>query len=53
MNAFFSSVFTQEDVSNMPDFERRPYMHPIENMSIKSDQVEEKLKRLTPPNRRT
>ena len=25
MNAFFSSVFTQEEIINMPDFEPRPY----------------------------
>ena len=29
MNAFFSSAFTQEDVSNMPYFERRPLYAPL------------------------
>ena len=48
MNAFFSSVFTQEKITNMPAFEPIPYITPLEYINITADKVEKKLEKLNP-----
>ena len=48
MNAFFSSVFIQEEITNMPAFEPRPYITPLEYINITADKVEKKLEKLNP-----
>ena len=48
MNRFFSSVFTDEDLTNMPMFEERNYDHPQTDFPITSDMVKKKLEKLNP-----
>ena len=48
MNAFFSSVFTQEEINIMPAFEPRPCITPLEYINITADKMEKKLEKLNP-----
>jgi hypothetical protein len=46
LNDFFSSVFTKEDLVNIPSLDDRYSGDPLENMYITSDMVLKKLKKL-------
>jgi len=48
MNKFFSSVFTKEDLTNMPVFDERTYDHPLFDFPINPDTVKKKLVKLNP-----
>ncbi len=48
LNNFFSSVFTHEDLTNIPDFEKRNINHPSEDLYITPDKVKKKLRKLKP-----
>ena len=48
LNDFFSSVFTREDRSYIPDFPRASYNAPIADMSITIKDVRKKLDALNP-----
>ena len=48
LNDFFSSVFTREDLTNMPEFERRKVTFEMENLTITENMVTKKLKGLNP-----
>jgi len=48
MNKFFSSVFTREDISNLPDFDRRPYKDPVCDLEITTSQVRKKIEKMDP-----
>ena len=48
LNDFFSSVFTREDRSYIPDFPRASYNVPIADMSITIEDVKKKLDALNP-----
>ena len=48
LNDFFSSVFTREDRSYIPDFPRASYNVPIADMSITIEDVRKKLDALNP-----
>ncbi len=44
LNKFFSSVFTQEDVSQIPNLEKLYQNDPLENIHITAEMVLTKLK---------
>ena len=46
LNAFFASVFTEEDPGPIPDFQPRSVESPLSNIEITPDCVEKKLKQL-------
>jgi hypothetical protein len=46
LNNFFSSVFTREDLTNIPDPQVRDFGIPLENVTINMERVEKKLKNL-------
>ncbi len=46
LNAFFCSVFTREDISNIPDFEQRLSSVGLTSLHIEQDTVLKKLKAL-------
>ena len=48
LNNFFSSVFTKEDLSNMPEFERREITDEMKDLTITENMVVKKLKNLNP-----
>ena len=48
LNDFFSSVFTREDRSYIPDFPRASYNVPIADMSVTIEDVRKKLDALNP-----
>ena len=48
MNQYFSSVFTKEDMSNLPNFEERVFDQPLSEFNITPEMVEKKLEKLNP-----
>lgn len=48
LNEFFSSVFTKEDKSSIPDFKKVSYNEPLLDLTITPEQVLKKLKELNP-----
>ncbi len=48
MNRFFTSVFTDEDLTSMPNFDERDYDHPLTDFQITPDMVKKKLQKLNP-----
>ena len=46
LNNFFSSVFTDEDLSVIPDVGERAFNYPLESITITVEAVEKKLKQL-------
>jgi uncharacterized protein (DUF4415 family) len=48
LSRFFSSVFTQEDMTHMPDFNSVPINSQLANINITEDLVEKKTKALNP-----
>ncbi len=46
LNTFFTSVFTQEDLTNIPTLEDRDFSTPLQKIEISVDEVEKKLKNL-------
>ena len=48
MNKFFSLVFTREDISNLPDFDRRPYKNPVCDLGITTSQMRKKIEKIDP-----
>ncbi len=45
LNKFFSSVFTEEDLSQIPNLEKRYQNDPLENIHITAEMVLKKLKK--------
>ena len=48
VNEFFSSIFTKEDKSSIPDFKKTSYSEPLLDLVITPEQVLNKLKELNP-----
>lgn len=48
LNDFFSSVFTKEDISNLPSFDERKYNNPLKQIEITTETVKKKLHQLNP-----
>ena len=48
LNAFFSDVFTEEDLATIPTFEQRTYREPLTDITINDDMVAAVLGRLKP-----
>ena len=48
LNAFFSDVFTEEDLATIPTFEQRTYIEPLTDITINDDVVAAVLGRLKP-----
>ena len=48
LNAFFSDVFTGEDLATIPTFEHRTYREPLTDITISDDMVAAVLGRLKP-----
>ena len=48
LNNFFASVFTRENMDNMPDLSPRHPGEPIRSLEITAEMVEQKLKKLRP-----
>ena len=48
MNQYYSSVFTKEDMSNLPNFEERVFDHPLSEFDITPEMVKKKLEKLNP-----
>ena len=46
LNDYFSSVFTEENLENMPSLEPRPYDTPLTTLEITPDKVKKKLLKL-------
>ena len=46
LNKHFSSVFTREDLTNIPEFEPHPCTSFLENIVIKPNEVKKKLSKL-------
>ena len=46
LNDFFSSVFTTEDTEELPHFDERPFISPLESLQITPSQIEKKLSKL-------
>ena len=46
LNNFFTSVFTKENMDNMPDLSQRHPGEPIRSLEITAEMVEKKLKKL-------
>jgi hypothetical protein len=48
LNDFFSSVFTREDIENIPDFDKRELIEEMRVLDITEEMVLKKLKKLKP-----
>ena len=48
MNQYFSSVFTKEDMSNLPNFEVRVFDQPLSEFNITPEMVKKRLEKLNP-----
>jgi hypothetical protein len=48
LNTFFTSVFTREDVENVPELESQENIHPLSELQVTKEKVEEKLRKLNP-----
>ena len=46
LNDFFSSVFTNENISNIPNLEEKNFDHPLSSIEITPEKVFKKLKKL-------
>ena len=49
LNNLFSSVFTNEDLTNMPNFNKRVYLHHLSELDITPKMVKKKLEKLNMP----
>ncbi|MES9884550.1 MAG: reverse transcriptase family protein [Sedimenticola sp.] len=46
LNVFFTSVFTNEDTTNIPDFEERVFESPLINTQITEDEIKKSILKL-------
>ena len=48
LNCFFASVFTDEDLTNIPSFHDRQFLNPLSDITLTSENVSKKLCSLNP-----